>query len=262
MRILLSGDSHGDINHLEAMSNKADMFECNKMFVVGDFGWWPNHEKGREFIKSCDALKLPIYFLDGNHEDHDDLDEHSFSSPFDQDGFVQLSDNIFYAPRGFRWEWDNVKFMSMGGAYSIDRNRRTKFVSWFPQEIITEKDVLETLDSWDGHDRIDVLLSHDVPDGVDIVKEFAIKFGEFQTIDLEVNTRENRNRLRMICDKWKPKYVFHGHWHINYSQQHQFWDPSSDTEYDVTVRGLNCNQTKDWWWVLDTQDIVHQQEGI
>lgn len=256
-KILLSGDSHCDVNHLKAISARMEKFECDKAFVLGDFGWWPKDKQGKKFVEACGNLDFPIYFLAGNHEDHEDLEKHEQYPDYNDEGFIEVSHNILYAPTGFRWEWDGVRFLSVGGAYSIDRKYRVKFISWFPQEIITEKDIDKLLvtDVNFKHD-VDVIFSHDAPRGVDMARNFAIEFGEFKTFDLDPGTALNMDRLRIACDWWKPSHLYHGHWHLRYTQEHEFYDSVSRESYDIMITGLNCNQTGgEAFYVLDTKDI-------
>ena len=256
-KILLSGDSHCDINHLKAISARMEKFECDKAFVLGDFGWWPKDKQGKKFIEACSKLDFPIYFLRGNHEDCEDLEKHEEYPDFNDEGFIVTAPNVFYAPTGFRWKWDGVKFLSVGGAYSIDRRYRTKFISWFPQEIITQEDMKKIqVTDISLKTEMDVILSHDAPAGVDMAMEFACQFGDMEAFDLNPGTETNMRRLRWACDWWKPSHLYHGHWHLRYTQEHQFDDSFSRESYDIMVTGLNCNQTGgEAFHILDTKDI-------
>lgn len=187
----------------------------------------------------------------------EDLEKHEKYPDYNDEGFIEVYHNIYYAPTGFRWEWDGVKFLSVGGAYSIDRNHRVKFISWFPQEIITEEDIdkILVIESDFTH-SVDIILSHDAPAGVDMAMEFACRFGDMKAFDLDSGTETNMQRLRWACDWWKPSHLYHGHWHLRYTQEHQFYDSFSRESYDIMITGLNCNQTGgEAFHVLDTKDI-------
>jgi hypothetical protein len=62
--------------------------------------------------------------------------------PTRPDGFVEVTDRILWAPRGHRWTWQGVRFLALGGAFSIDRQYR-KLDSgrwgWFKEEVITPR---------------------------------------------------------------------------------------------------------------------------
>lgn len=238
MRILLSGDSHADINHLKAIEAKINKFDCDIVFILGDYGFWPQDKGGLKFLNACSKLGFPVFFLAGNHEDHDMLDKHYEDSI---GGFIQVHPNVYWTPRGLIWKWDNVTFGAMGGAYSIDRKRRVKYIDWFPQEIISEEDV-ENFDS-----RVDVLLTHDVPSMVDISTPFILEYN--RPIEIDKGTDLNRERLNEIVLKAEPNKLIHGHWHMFYKQD-------VDTSWGkMQTIGLNCNRTSDWWTILDTEEI-------
>lgn len=243
MRILVSGDSHCDINHLKSISSKVQKFDCEKVYIVGDFGFFPSDKGGLKFLDAISDLDFPVYFLAGNHEDWEILDKHVESTEPNDEGFIEVHPNSFYAPTGHSWTWDGVKFLSVGGAYSIDRKRRVKFISWFPQEIITEEDVANCM----GVGEVDVLLSHDGPACADLSLEFASQYGDMREFWIEENTELNRQRLQVIVDMTHPKYLVHGHWHLGYKQKIG----------DLFIQGLNCNANPDYFTVIDT-DIINE----
>ena len=100
MRILISGDSHADINHITSIYNKVEKFECDAAFVVGDYGFWPKAKNGLKFLNAIGDLDFPVYFLAGNHEDWDMLEKH-VKSPYyksiDENGFIEVHSNSFFA---------------------------------------------------------------------------------------------------------------------------------------------------------------------
>lgn len=238
MKLLISGDSHADRNHIKSIVSHVEKFDCDAAYVVGDFGFWPRDKAGLKFLNDVSKLDFPVYFTAGNHEDWDVLDKHIEFSPTDNDGFIEVHPNIFYAPTGLSWEWDGVKFLSVGGAFSIDRRRRVKFIDWFPQEIITEQDVANCMVG-----KVDVVLSHDVPMNVDIQLPFIQEYGT--AIELDPDTSLNRHRLQVIVDMVDPELLIHGHWHMSYSQN----------VGQLKVIGLNCNTNPGNMFVIDTKDL-------
>jgi hypothetical protein len=85
------------------------------------------------------------------------------------DGFGVISDRLLYAPRGHRWQLGGVRFGALGGAYSIDRYRGREGWDWFVDEATVPGDV-EVL----GTERLDVLITHDVPAGIDVLTSMDI----------------------------------------------------------------------------------------
>jgi predicted phosphodiesterase len=243
MRLLISGDSHADRNHVKSIRSHVEKFECDAAYVVGDYGFWPRDKGGLKFLNDVAQLDFPVYFTAGNHEDWDYLDKHLDNATRfgtrTADGFVEVHTNSFYAPTGLSWVWDDMKFLSVGGAFSIDRKRRVKFIDWFPQEIITEEDVSNCMNAG----KVDVILAHDVPMNVDITLPFVQEYGT--GVELDPDTLLNRHRLQVIVDMVDPQLLVHGHWHMSYTQQVQ----------DMKVVGLHCNANPGNLTVIDTEDL-------
>lgn len=244
MRVLLLGDSHGSADHIDFAFDKAERFDCDAIFVLGDFGWWPKFKDGQEFINFCcvraQQTEIPLYFLDGNHEDHQSLDRHVAERG--REGFIELAPKFYYSPRGNTWEWDGVKFMSLGGAYSIDADYRDLDVDWFPQEIISPEDVEYCLENIDS---VDVMLTHDAP--IDVNMGAHMLSGGRNWIKGDEHTIANRTKLQRVVDHVKPRVLMHGHWHLCYKDRLQG---------GPKVHALDCNYSaSNSWTILDTEDF-------
>lgn len=242
VRILISGDTHCDINHLDLIQEAVEENDCDKVFVLGDFGYWPKFSKGRYFIDAIADISVPVYFLAGNHDDHDTLDERFAEPKYNEERFIELSDNLYWAWDGHRWRWGSKVFLSLGGAYSIDRQHRTKFVDWFPQEVITSEALERSLKADKG---VDIMLTHDAPAKSPV--ETALKQIQGRGYLFIEDSYKNRLLLQEVIDYHRPKRLFHGHWHVPYSF-------TMEMPYgDVEVRGLGCNNMKykEWAYILD-----------
>lgn len=243
MRVLLLGDSHCDAAHIDFAFDKAEEFDCDTVFVVGDFGWWSNFKQGHDFLRYC-ALRarraeIPLYWLDGNHEYHPDI--LGWIDESGRDGFIELDRHLFYSPRGNAWEWGGVRFMSLGGAFSIDRSFRDEGIDWFEDEMITEEDVEYCIENG----PVDVLLTHDAPLCVDMFAQMAA--AGRRMLKNEVNTIANRERIQRVVNANTPKVVVHGHWHLQYTDR---------PDKGLKVIGLDCNHTPSRsWTILDTKDF-------
>lgn len=205
MKVLVCGDIHGDwgrLNQLMSQKRPDIVLQC------GDFGWWPSMCVKRSVIfgqRSWNhkGLKIPegtkVYWCDGNHEDHWDLDAIRRSNgnlrvP------LELYDNCWYCPRGSTLVLpDSRLVLFLGGATSIDRDQRTLGVDWFPEEVMQPCDdrYLESLET-----DIDIIVSHTVPQEwvPDVLKGEKLK-------------DPTRKTLSYALDKWKPDLWYSGHWH-------------------------------------------------
>lgn len=230
MKVLFGGDTHGNLFQFKnVLFPVAEGTGCEKIFVVGDFGFWPNEPDGPLFLKHLNDMAkrcgIKVYWLDGNHEDHAYLRDLMLHPTYDDEGFVKIRPNIWYSPRGHRWTWDKCRFLSLGGAYSIDRDSRVIGKSWFWEEMITIDDVIAC-----GDEKVDIMLTHDIPAGVPM-REIMARYGRgFSNIN---EAYRNTMYVRDVVDLVNPEYLIHGHYHLKY--QHIL-----DNNY-TNVVGLCCD---------------------
>ncbi len=260
MRILMAGDTHGDASHVRHLLSVAQLQRCDRIFVLGDFGYWEHTGEGRNFLNRVDIhadLKdIPIYFLDGNHDKTSLLLEtYDVYDDGDSDGFLLVREYVRYARRGLTWIWDDVEFIALGGAYSVDKQWRLDREAksglpeslWFPEEEMTDEEMNEILDQ--RHTRsVDVMLAHDKP------RSSAPRWNRKDFLEC----LPNQDRLQAAVQALKPVLYLHGHLHFRYT----------DNIADCRVEGLDCN-TRDQdfttgrtvpdpsasWYVLDTDDV-------
>ena len=247
-RVLLAGDTHGNGPWVGNLCKLANQHGCDVILQLGDFGYWPHTAKGRRFLDQVDRHAERhgiscLYWIDGNHENHDMLAE---LEP-DEDGFVTIGDRCRYAPRGHRWRWGQVHFGALGGAFSMDHRYRVEGVSWWPNEILTDADV-ERL----GEAPLDVLLSHDAPEGAPI-RNFELQPGD------EMLCSQVRERILQAVKATQPELVLHGHWHRRTSSELS-WPINSDGELDwasTHVEGLAADKQGDHraWAILDVDPL-------
>ena len=157
--ILITGDIH---SNFESLNNLISKTQPDLIICVGDFGYWPRFSFFNiSQIELQSAKKL--LWCDGNHEDHWALKDRSTD---------ELAPNIIYMPRGSTYILpDGRTIMFMGGAYSIDKNSRTIGYDWFPEETITQKDMMNLPDI-----KIDIFITHTCP--IELVKELALYYPE------------------------------------------------------------------------------------
>lgn len=161
-----------------------------------------------------EELEMTLLFIDGNHDNHPVLR----ALPLDENGFGIISNRLKYIPRGHRFNIGGVRFAGLGGAFSIDRAWGTKGVDWWPEESVTEDDVAAL-----GTEPVDVLLTHEVPGGIDVVKKMVLP----DLVEMEANI--SRWLIRDAVRNVTPKLVFSGHWHQRLTQ----FLPHSQTSVQV-----------------------------
>lgn len=213
--LLVAGDTHGDQNHVRHLLAVARRHGCAAVFVLGDFGYWEHESDGVAYLDRVDLFAgrdgLLVYFLDGNH-DKTSLLLSKYSGNADDEGFLRVREHVRYAPRGHRWTWAGTRFISLGGAYSVDKayrleleaRRRRAQSLWFPEEEMSDEDMARFLvDS----SPVDVILAHDKP---------RASQPKWNRKDFP-ECLPNQDRLQMAVLALQPLLFLHGHLHYRYT---------------------------------------------
>lgn len=263
-RVLFAGDTHGNMSHLRYLVKVAEENHVQRIFVLGDFGYWEHMREGVEFLDKLSVLATErgtrVYFLDGNHDNLDLLiNRYSGAEYMDLEGFVWIRPNVIYAPRGHRWTWDGVRFIALGGAYSVDKEyrlalerkgKRKAGTLWFPGEEMTDRDMLQILDDTTS---VDVILAHDKPYSTEV---------DFNTKTV-VESLHNQHRLQAAMETLRPLMFLHGHLHTRYTQQVRMNSLLDMAE--CTVEGLAADpeaswrpryKAKDSWIIVDLEEVA------
>ncbi|WP_369148952.1 metallophosphoesterase [Streptomyces sp. R44] len=202
-RVLLAGDSHGDAAFVEELCRVAVDQGCRLILQLGDFGYFPRTEAGRAFLasvgRSCTRADVDLWWLDGNHDDHDTL----ATLAADPAHAVPVAERVRHLPRGHRFTLGGVRFGCLGGAHSIDRARRTRGVDWWEDENPRPEDLVRL-----GTEPLDVLLSHDAPLGV---PESSVLRSLPE--DDRSTVQRGRSLLRRAAVATRPRLFVHGHVH-------------------------------------------------
>lgn len=235
--IIVCGDLHGvwrDLNTLISKKKPEIILQC------GDFGWWVRchdtfeidsgetindmysrrRKKWNQYgIKNSDTK---IYWCDGNHEDHESLNE------LVKINKLEVMPNVFYMPRGSTLELaDGRRVLFIGGADSIDKNYRIQGRDWFPQEIISYRDIANLPDC-----KIDIVISHTCPE----VGMYYLDTMKEQYKD------SSRAALTFVLEKYNPSLWFFGHFHYYKKFQYK----------DTVFHALDmCGVHSTWWKYLD-----------
>lgn len=210
-KIAFLGDVHADAAFTVKAIKRASTLGADIIVQLGDFGYryeW-------DFLDTVEAALnhagLRMMFVDGNHDDHRFLRT-------DYDGNARLriiTPRILHAGRGYRWRWDGVRFLAVGGAHSVDRHTRLRYGwMWHREEILTDGQIADAIEGG----QTDVLISHDCPSGVDIPGLQPELFPGFEIAAAE----QHRTRIRTIVDAVQPTAIYHGHYHVNYDQRVHF----------------------------------------
>jgi Icc-related predicted phosphoesterase len=214
--------------------------ECASILQLGDFGYWEHTDAGKAYLDHLNrwlhADDLQCLFVDGNHDNHAWLRDRYLRTGR---GLAWIRPRIQHANRGSSGTLGGVRFLALGGAYSIDKDNRVEGESWWPEETITDEEVRRCLEVG----KADIMLCHDAPFGAEGVIHPSFTAGNK---DLWPESTANRKRIRVVMDAAQPRLLFHGHYHHR----------NSTRVGQTQVEGLSCNgRGGDAYTVLDLDDF-------
>ena len=210
MIFCVAGDAHG---RLDLMYSDIFAFEVklrvrfDAVLHVGDFGIWPNaaaldratreHDGAGDFpewIEGKRSAPRPTYFIKGNHEDFEWLEQQS--GP-------KILPNLTYLRSGQTFDIGGVTVSGIGGCFGPSNyDRSSQDLRGIARRHFT-RDEVEKVCQQSG---IDILLLHDAPGGVEIVKSHPVQGERRYTSDAA--------GLRTAVLKVKPQICFFGHHHV------------------------------------------------
>ena len=231
--VLLVGDLHGNVPALRAAFKTAADYRASAIIQLGDFGFGWDIDGARRCSFSFRAARyaetygVPLYFLDGNHENFDRLEEIAIDPAT---GLRPIFDGVTHLPRSSTLTIAGTRFRAFGGAYSVDIDHRTPHKSWWVQETVTDDDVERAIAAGPA----DVFVSHDVPAGTQDSAGLARKLSEWGP-NAALNSLMNQERVRTALIASGARWAFHGH-------LHEFRECYIDANHSLPyVTGLNCD---------------------
>ena len=203
--IAILGDVHGDWHAMDIVLKSAiGTHNVDAVLQVGDFGYeWPGQKCWTPSKRRFKSLKdkkfpddLPMYWVDGNHENFDVLFE----------DYGESQPRWTYIERGTTVNFEDIgTVLGIGGANSIDRDIRTPGHDWWPEEYPNYGDQIRAIRSVDAG-PIHAVVSHEHPE-------------RFPYYDPRLNSslKKEGEITRMLLDsifqEAKPKFWFFGHHH-------------------------------------------------
>lgn len=169
--ILCTGDIHGTHNLPRLKRLKEyNLTQDDYLIVAGDLGLvWHElnsdyYDQDTEGFRWVDKnVDCTILFVDGNHENHAKLNRYKLTEW--NGGLVhKITDKIIHLVRGEMYNIEGKNIWVMGGAHSIDKNRRTEGKSWWPGEQPTFDELFQYYLQFDQiKNEIDFVITHECP---------------------------------------------------------------------------------------------------
>lgn len=220
MKIAFISDIHGNYDVYREICKEHDY-----TIQLGDFGL--GFEKWNKEETPYITPELHNHrFIRGNHD-----------SP------LKCTKHPNWIPDGTIEEIDGLKFMFVGGAWSIDAVYRKEGESWWPDEECSEEK-LALYAKWFAEEKPDVMVTHDCP--LYIAKKYCL--GAHKP---SYPNRTSR-ALEAMHLSHKPKLWVFGHWHL-------------DLDFCHDGTRFLCSRATDRWnkgvHVIDTDELKLEQDN-
>lgn len=163
--VFVTGDKHGSLQ-LDDLSaarwpEGQTLSKADYVIIMGDFGgvFFGDH-RDDEVLAFYDAQPWTTLFIDGNHENHDLLDKFPVEC-WNGGNIHRITNSVIHLMRGQYFSIQGHTFFTMGGASSIDKDRRIPGKSWWPQELPSYSELENATKVLAAHGNcVDYMLTH------------------------------------------------------------------------------------------------------
>lgn len=210
--IFITGDTHGEIDIRKFNSRKfpeqKNLSKSDFVIVAGDFGIpWDRTKEYKYWLDWLSDKNFTTLFIDGNHENFGIINSYPITE-WNGGKVHKISDSVFHLMRGQIFIIENLKFFTFGGAKSSDIEYREEGVSWWKEEMPTQKEYDEGSQNLEKSNWIvDYIITHTCPS--EIQKILIERF------DKHLEYTELNQYLSEINTKTKFKHWYFGHNHID-----------------------------------------------
>jgi hypothetical protein len=221
--IYITGDTHGDMD-IKKLNTKnfpegKELTKEDYVIILGDFGflWKLQEDRNEKYWKNwLNEKPWTTLFLDGNHENHDRLNDLDVIDKFG--GKVgHVTDSIYHLKRGELYSIDNKSILTIGGATSVDKKYRKEHISWWSGETLNYQENNKVVDLFGT--EVDIILTHTGP------QQFVTEFNKSLNRWFEPKCSVS-DLLDSLYDNIKFKSWYAGHMHPD-----GFWTSENDNRF-------------------------------
>ena len=212
----ITGDIHGSPVKIQHFCRRMNLTAEDTIIILGDVGVNYFGDRRDDRVKERLAALAPtIFCIHGNHERRPatvagyELREWNGGAAWVQDKYP----NLHFAKDGEVYNIDGIRYLVIGGAYSVDKYYRlANGWNWWPDEQPSpemKKGIEKVLDyhGW----KVDAVLSHTVPLKYEPVEVFM------SCIDQSKVDKSTETWLDSIEDRLTYRHWYAGHYHTEKS---------------------------------------------
>ena len=170
MAIFVCGDIHADISHISKRAMKKQnimLTENDYLIILGDFGgvwYYPESRFYKQDVylqKWLSKQPWTTLFVDGNHENHDLLNQYPIEEWNGGNVHHIVKDKIIHLMRGQIFNIDGKTIFTMGGAQSHDMEIRQEWINWWRAELPSFQEYETAINNLEKNNwKVDYVLTH------------------------------------------------------------------------------------------------------
>ena len=230
-QIFVTGDTHGDVRRLNSTTffEQKEMTKDDYVIILGDFGLvWDHTGESKDEKYWLDWLEdkpFTTLFIDGNHENHDRLNELPVEE-WNGGKVHKVRPSVIHLMRGQVFKIDRLKIFTFGGASShdikdgilepgdprikewwkdYDKLFRINKQSWWEGELPTKAEMQEGIDNLEQNNwKVDFIFTHCTSSDTTALIGGGLYGQDFLT-----------KYLQEIKERTKFRQWFFGHHHID-----------------------------------------------
>ena len=232
--VYFTGDIHGSPFKLQVFCRYMELTEKDTIVILGDVG--ANYYGGKrdiQFKEQIAKLAPTIFCIHGNHEQRP-ANIPSYKAKEWNDGPVWYEEeypNLLFARDGNIYVIDGVRYLVIGGAFSVDKNYRlSRGYGWWADEQPSEE-IKARVGRRVANSGLDVILSHTCPFKYEPREAFLPGIDQSE---VDSSTEEWLDTIEESVDY---KAWFCGHWHIDkrIDKMHFLYDEFESDEWLQTM---------------------------
>ena len=210
--IYFTGDTHGEISKIIKFAENQRLLMNDIIVILGDAGYnYYGNEQDRERKFRLAHIKPIVLCIHGNHEMRP-ANIPTYRTKAWNGGTVWYEEeypNLLFAKDGEIYTLNGLKYIAIGGAYSVDKNFRiARGYNWWEDEQ-PSNDIKRYVEEQISKYTIDVVLSHTCPQKYTPTEMFL------HTINQTMVDSSTEKWLNKIEESLTYKAWYCGHWHTD-----------------------------------------------